>query len=333
MLILKQVQDDITRFSIPIEIPKQVRNDTIWFVSISEVFIRELKMKTDLECYECAIKAVIRTARIATDNQELQKKCVLRALQYLLNVDLNQQPPVFSQKIYKVIEEVTGNSDPYKKEKTEQNKKAMKMINDLKNDYNDTKDKLYWAMRLSLAGNSIDCGVGLPKEIEKDIKNLMNTPCIIDDYIKMCDFLEKSKSVLFLTDNTGEIAFDKVLIEEILKGFRNIDLIVAVKSGSIINDATMEDAKFVRIDKLAKVIENIDYPGAPLFLSTDKFKKIFHKADLIISKGQGNYETLEEEPQRFVFLLKVKCTPVAKHIGVNVGSQLIYFKDNKKYRK
>ena len=168
-----------------------------------------------------------------------------------------------------------------------------------------------------------------PSEIEKDIKNLMNTPCVIDDYIKMCDCLEKARSVLFLTDNTGEIAFDKVLIEEILKRFKNIDLIVAVKSGSIINDATIEDAKFVGIDKLAKVIENIDYPGTPLFLSTGKFKKIFHKADLIISKGQGNYETLEEEHQRFVFLLKVKCTPVAKHIGVKVGSQLIYIKDNK----
>jgi len=287
-------------------------------------------MKTDLECYTCAIKAVIRTARIATNNPELQKKCVLSALQYLLNADLNQQPPVFSQKIYKVIEEVTGNSDPYKEEKIEQNRKAMKMINDLKNDYNKAKDKLYWATRLALAGNSIDCGVGLPEEIEKDVKKLMNTTCVIDDYLKICDCLEKARSVLFLTDNTGEIAFDKVLIEEILKRFKNIDLIVAVKSGSIINDATMEDAKFVGIDKLAKVIENINYPGTPLFLSTGKFKKIFYKADLIISKGQGNYETLEEEPQRYVFLLKVKCTPVAKHIGVMVGSQLIYFKDNKK---
>ena len=287
-------------------------------------------MKAEIECYNCALEAVIRTVRIVTDDIELQKKCVMRSLEYLSKVDLNQQPPVFSQKIYKVIGEVAGNFDPYKEEKVRHNKLALTIIEDLKEDYLKAEDKLYWAARLALAGNSIDCGIGIPTEIEKEIRELMQGQCAIDDYKKMCEYLEKSKNVLFLTDNAGEIVFDKIFIEELLKRFKNLQLTVVVKSGSIINDATIEDARFVGIDKLARVIENVDYPGTPLAYSTDEFRELFSQADLIISKGQGNYETLEDEPQRIVFLLKVKCNPVAKYIGVKVGSPVIYFKDNRR---
>jgi uncharacterized protein with ATP-grasp and redox domains len=268
--------------------------------------------------------------RIVTDDIELQKKCLMRALEYLSKADLNQHPPVFSQKIYKVIGEVTGNFDPYKEEKIRHNKQALAIIEDLREDYLRAKDKLYWAVRLALAGNSIDCGIGVPTEIEKEIRELMQGKCVVDDYERMCEYLEKSKSVLFLADNAGEIAFDKVMIKELLKRFKNLELTVVIKSSSIINDATIEDARFVGIDKLARVIENIDFPGTPLAFSTDEFKELFSRADLIISKGQGNYETLEEESQRIVFLLKVKCDPVARHIGVKVGSPIIYFKDNRK---
>ncbi len=122
--------------------------------------------------------------------------------------------------------------------------------------------------------------------------------------------------MLIIGDNAGETIFDKVLIEELL----NLEIIYAVRSGPIINDATIEDVELAGLNRQVRLISTgCDAPGVIRTECSQEFLKIFDEADIVISKGQGNYETLSEEEREIFFLLKVKCPVIAKHIGVDSG--------------
>jgi len=131
--------------------------------------------------------------------------------------------------------------------------------------------------------------------------------------------------ILYLGDNAVEIVFDKILIEEIDKRDQGQEIYYAVRGGPIINDVTLNDAQEVSMSEVARVISNgSDVPGTILNSCSKKFLEIYGKADIIIAKGQGNYESLsEEKDNRIYFLLQVKCPVIARHIGVKVGSAVL----------
>jgi uncharacterized protein with ATP-grasp and redox domains len=128
--------------------------------------------------------------------------------------------------------------------------------------------------------------------------------------------------VLYLADNTGEIVFDRLLIEQLLAGH----VTVAVRGGPVLNDATLADAQAVGLDQIAEVIDNgSDAPGTILDDCSQAFQDSFKRADIIIAKGQGNFETLREVSANIFFLLKIKCSVVSAQTGLPIGTQALIY--------
>jgi uncharacterized protein with ATP-grasp and redox domains len=150
----------------------------------------------------------------------------------------------------------------------------------------------------------------------------------LDGYELFYEKAAQSQSLLYLGDKAGEIVWDKILIEELLENF-NLKIIYAVRGSPILNDSTMEDALFVGLDKVVNVISNgSDVPGTILNRCSEEFLKIYQKSDLILAKGQGNYESLSGENRPIFFLLNVKCPVIAEDIHCNVGDLVLKAQSN-----
>ena len=176
------------------------------------------------------------------------------------------------------------------------------------------------AVRLAIAGNIIDLGIKTSitnADIQKTIKDSLTAPLnqvIIEEFRSD---IESAQDILYLADNAGEIVFDRLLIEQLPEK----KITVAVKGSPVINDATMEDAISTGLTKIVPVIDNgSDGPGTILETCSDEFLSRFEQADLIISKGQGNFETLSEIDKKIYFFLKAKCSVIAQHLQVPVGT-------------
>ena len=279
-------------------------------------------MEVFIECIPCFMKQAIEAARLATHDLEIQQKAIKLVLEKLSNTSWGPSSPHLGRLVHNLIKEATGNPDPYKSLKDHSTKIALKLADKLKKEMFSCKDPFEFSVKLSLAGNTIDFGArpGEKIDIEKEIKDIMNIQ--IDTatlkFFKNC--IKRSQKILFLTDNAGEIVFDKFLIEEI--GPEKV--VCVVKSKPIINDATLEDARISSLTELVKVIENgNDYPGTVIDECSDEFRSLFWDSDLIIAKGQGNYETLNEVEAPIFFLFKVKCPVVARLTNREVGDVVV----------
>ncbi|HID93043.1 MAG TPA: DUF89 family protein [bacterium (Candidatus Stahlbacteria)] len=276
-------------------------------------------MKTYLDCIPCFFKQALEAARMATNDEEKQRKVLDRVAGELPRFSLDGAPAEIGSIVYKIVHEITGDSDPYKKVKERYNRIALSLYPKLKQEVEWSADRLLTAIRIAIAGNIIDFVVGAKFDVEKELQKTLTCKFAIFDYAEFKRLAKKAENILYLADNAGETVFDRVLIEELDK-----KVIYAVKEAPIINDATLEDAKFCEIDKVAKVISSgSDAPGTILGLCSKEFLAYYNQADLIISKGQGNYETLSEERRPIFFLLKAKCPIIAQNIGVTEGSIIL----------
>ena len=287
-------------------------------------------MKTYLDCFPCFLRQALDTTRLSTDDEKIQKLALIEVMTFLVNFfqsnpDEVLTPPHITCHIYRIVKEVTKCEDPYYDIKVKYNKIALNMYSNLKNIVKNSSDPLLTAIKLAIAGNIIDFGAGVGQfDLENTLKETLTQEFAICDYDLFCESLKNAKILLYFGDNAGEIVFDKILIEEILKK-HNLKVYYAVKGEPVINDATIEDAKQVRMNDVAEVITTgSDAPGVILNLCSEEFLKIYNNADMIISKGQGNYETLSEEDKKNIFfLLKVKCSVVARHLKVKVGDIIL----------
>ena len=282
-------------------------------------------MRTYLDCYSCFIAQALRSARVATDNEDVQKRVLSLAMKTLSNAPLSLNPPEIARKVYHTIGQVTGNTDPYKKARKVQNRIVLEIYPKFKQAAYKSKNPLYVAMKLAIVGNVIDLGTQSKMDnIKKEIDRLMLLPLHINHFRQFMYAFMHSNTVLYLADNAGEIVFDKFLIEE-LKSLKSVKIFFVVRGGPIINDATLDDAKFIGMETVAEVLSNgFDAPGTLLHKCSSQFKELFWKADLVISKGQGNFETLSGLNSRDIFfLLRAKCSVAARDLGVNVGDLIL----------
>lgn len=279
-------------------------------------------MKLKLDCVPCLVRHSIEAARFVSSEESFQKVIVDSVLSTLLNTDLSQSPPALARLIHKRIREISGIADPYKEAKRKFNALASSMIEGLKIQINRSPNPLHSAVKLAIAGNIIDSGAktGLSEKDITDTVNSVFSETVMGDIDEFIKNALKAKHILFLADNAGEIFFDSLLIEKL--GHPNI--ILAVRGYPVINDATIEDAAAAGLHKIVNIIENgSDAPGTVLEECSDEFRKYFTEADLVIAKGQGNYETLCDEKKNIYFLLKIKCPVIAEHTGFPVGSSAI----------
>jgi len=281
-------------------------------------------MKTYLDCFPCIIRQTLEAARMATNNEILQREILNSVFKELPKFSQIVTPPEIAVTVHRIIKKVSGNKDPYKKVKEKFNKKALQLYSGLKQKINESNSHLMTAARLAIAGNIIDFGVaGSNFDLNRNIKEVLSSNLAIDHFNKFKDDILKSSSIIYIGDNAGEIVFDKILIEEIKK-YSKADISFVVRGEPILNDATIEDAYFVGMDKVAKVIsDGYDAPAILLSNSSKELKKAFDSADMVIAKGQGNYEALNEVKGNIYFLLKAKCLVLARNIKSNLGDNIL----------
>ncbi len=267
-------------------------------------------MKTSLECLPCFLRQTLYGVRLATSSQSEQKTIMEQVCRLLAELDHTLTPPENSIKIYQTISDLSGCEDPFLDLKKESNHLALSLIDQIREAIESTADPLQAAIRFSIAGNVIDYGSQQSFDSRTTIRECLEKDLVIDHYREMRKDLLEVESILYLGDNSGEIVLDRLVIEELGK-----KVVFAVKEKPIINDALYADACFSGLDEICRIISNgTSCPGTPLALCSAEFKEEFNRADMIISKGQGNFETLSEVKAPIYFLLTVKCPIVAEHI-------------------
>ncbi len=279
-------------------------------------------MRMSLDCIPCFIRQALDAARMTSDDPAVHEKILSEVLQWACTVDLKQPAPMIGQRIHRRLRQLVGRDDPYRDAKDHQNHMAMAMVPELKARIDAAADPLDMALRIAIAGNVIDLGVPgtvTDFKIRETLEKCLTEPLIgKPDEFKAA--VGKTRNILYLTDNAGEIVFDRLLIERL--GPERVT--VAVRGGPAINDATMPDAIAVGMQKVVKVIDNgSDAPGTVLSDCSQAFRLLFTEADMIIAKGQGNFETLSDEPGNIHFLFKAKCQVIADHAEVKLGSHVV----------
>ena len=278
-------------------------------------------MKTYLECIPCIIDQTIKIARQLTQDEEKQELLLQKVLVTLSNISYQQSPPYLGREAHRVIRRVLDNHDPFLKLKREFNQVVRKLYPSLRDKVSNSSDPFACAIRLAIAGNIIDFGPPHHFELMKTIDQVLLKNPAIDDTASLKKDLEKASVILYLGDNAGETFFDKILIEQMPAG----GIYYGVRGSPVINDATSEDAYYAGLDQVAKIISNgSDAPGTILEDCSEEFKNIFDRADLVIAKGHGNYETLNEvKGKKFYFLLMVKCKIIGRDLGCSVGDFVV----------
>ncbi|OHB59527.1 MAG: hypothetical protein A2167_04070 [Planctomycetes bacterium RBG_13_46_10] len=279
-------------------------------------------MKTYFDCIPCFIRQVLDSVRITTTREEIHEKVLREALCLASEMDLQQSPPVMAQKIHRLIRQITSVKDPYREVKGRFNDVALKLYPKMRQTIINSDDPLNTAVRLAIAGNIIDFGVNSSLQetyLEETIHQCLSEKFDDMQLEPFRNAANNAENILYIADNAGEIVFDRLLIEQL-----PIEkIIVVVKGFPVINDATMEDAILAGLPKIVEVIDNgSDAPGTILESCCGYFQDRFEKADLIISKGQGNYETLSDINKNIFFILKAKCSVIARDIGCKVGEMI-----------
>lgn len=286
-------------------------------------------MKLFLDCIPCFQKQVLFTVKDLDD--KLKSKILRKVMILLCDTSWELTPDEIANKAYNLIREETGIADPYKQIKKQSNKMAMELYPKLKTEMKSIrqKDRLYIAANLAIAGNIIDYGPAFEFDLGKTIKEVLNKEPAINDFDILSEKVMFAESLLYFADNAGEIALDKMFIQEMItirgKPFNHISFVV--KGGPIINDAMIEDAYEVGIDKLPNVVFykiGNGQEGTGPNRWEDVVKEWIKEHDLVISKGQGNFEGLSENSNIF-FMLIAKCPVIAKEIGVNVKDTVIKY--------
>jgi uncharacterized protein with ATP-grasp and redox domains len=261
-------------------------------------------------------------ARFITDDTAVHERIVREVLLLTAEMDLAQSPPSISQQIHRRLREITAVSDPYRIPKARFNQLALEMLPELRALLESAEDPLLMAVRLSIAGNVIDMAInqGLTEaDVHETVEQTLSEP-FTGEMEEFRLAVSQAKDILYLADNAGEIIFDRLLVEQLSPA----RVTVVVRGRAVINDATLDDARTAGLEEVVEVIDNgSDAPGTILSDCSEDFQRRFQEASLIISKGQGNFETLSSEPANMFFLLKVKCPAIARCLGLPLGSHVL----------
>ena len=280
-------------------------------------------MKIGLECIPCFVRQAFDAVSLVTDDQKSRERILRQILFRMANESFEKTPPSVGGDIHRIVRRLSGDSDPYLEIKKDSNMLAMKLMPSLKELIQGSKDPFETAVRLAIAGNIIDSGQG-DQISEQKIRNAVSQ-CLDQRVSKhtinqLKEEIGKASNILYVADNAGEIFFDRLLIEEL----NGCHITFVVRGAPIINDALKDDARMAGLDTLVEVVENgSDVPGTIVEECSDDFKRYFMEADLVIAKGQGNYDALSDEEKKIFFLLQAKCPVVARDIGCEEGDMVI----------
>jgi len=282
-------------------------------------------MKIQPECSICIIHRGYQQISAATENKEVQFRALRELFKFLSeNFSSDATPAWIGTQRDRIIKRITGNPDPYAERKSLSNKKALEYLplaESIVNNSSSQKERFRKACLCAIVGNIMEFDIpGHEFDYQKLRELIINAEAelVVDEIENIYELARKAKEIMYLTDNAGEIVFDTLLVKELKSlGCR---VIVAVKGGPVLNDATLADAKVAGMDKIADsvVTTGTDAVGLQPSECSKEFLKIYNKADFVIAKGMGYAETLTELDLKVPhgLLFRTKCNPVANYFGV-----------------
>ena len=267
-------------------------------------------MKIQEKCLPCVVNQVIKTANLLgiKEKGELFKL----VFSYLAKADYeNVLTPELIGETYAIMKQALQSSDPYKKTRELYNTMFMNHSRELEAEIDEADDDFAAAVKYSIIGNIIDFNpihsLSL-SEIWRYFEKYKTEALAIDDTNRLKDDIRKAKRILYLGDNCGEIVLDKLVIKLLKELCPRLDITVIVRGFPVINDATLEDAQDIGLTELTTVIGNgNDVGGTWLPHISSEAREALESADLIIAKGQGNYETLHDCGLNIYYLFLCKC--------------------------
>ncbi len=271
-------------------------------------------MKATINCLPCIVRQAVEAAAHATDDPASQRAALSAALGVLSREDLDSTPMELGYAVHSTIARVTGCADPYAQIKRESNRDALAMYDQLTEAVAEAADPLLAAAKIAIAGNIMDFGALASFDTAATVATALGSDFAIGDFDDLRQRLAGAQHLLYLADNAGEVLFDRVFIEQM----HDVEVTVALKSEPFINDATLADALAVGLDQVAELLTI--RPGAT---SGNGFDQVWAEADIIIAKGQGNYEVFSQAQGPIFFLLIAKCPVIAQAIGVNQGDTIL----------
>lgn len=285
-------------------------------------FLSGLEVKVHLECFPCFVRQAVIALDMALDDDE-EKLGMLRAvLGEIAGADMGQSPAHFTTLMHRRVREMLG-ADPFRGVKSEYNGIALGLYPELKDLVARSRYPLFTASRLAIAGNVIDFGIFTSVDLGGTLKRAVEEPLDVDHYQLFREEVERSRRVLYLLDNAGEVVFDRVLIEELLSMGKEVTAVA--KGGPVINDCTLADAREAGLMDVCEVMDNgSDAVGTILPETSEAFRRRFaEEGVLVISKGQGNFETLLAEKKNLFFLFQSKCEVVSRVLGLERGAMVL----------
>jgi uncharacterized protein with ATP-grasp and redox domains len=278
-------------------------------------------MHTHPECFPCFLRQTIIALNQYPDAPGRHEEILKAVLPVVADADTSKPPAYTTTFIHRLIRQMLG-GDPFRNIKSTYNGIAMNLYPGLKEIIGRSDDPLWTAARLAIAGNVIDFGIYSSIDIESSIKRALEPTIAVDDYPSFREAVAGAQDILYLLDNCGEIVFDRLLIEELVARSKKVTAVV--KGSPVLNDVTREDAVQVGLDGVCRVMDNgSDAIGTIIEWTSAEFREALNATDLVISKGQGNFETFTETGKRTFFLFQSKCDLVSKELGLSPGSMLL----------
>ncbi len=262
------------------------------------------------DCLSCLFDQALRVTKLLKLDDATSKKVFDKVSQVLIEHTMSSTPPQIARDIYRAISDVTGEKDPVALAKAYATRQALKI---------DTSsiDTIPDALKMAVIGNVIDFGSQEQFDLDEMIQYHLHKTFAVDDTLAFMEALQQAKEIVLIGDNVGEHIFDKLLIETIKK-VHEITVHYFVRGTPIINDVTFQEGQLLK-DCAHIVDTGVQTPGYDLEEANTLSKKIFDRADIVLAKGMGNFESLYAVATRPVyFLFVIKCSVVAEETGHNI---------------
>jgi len=277
-------------------------------------------MNIHVDCIPCFLRQALETVARVTADEAVHWRVVKAISALASDVGPCESPPQFAERAYDAVAAITGVADPFVAQKREANDLVHSIAPRLRKALTSSQDPLLAAVKLSIAGNSMDLGVVRRYgDVGALADSMLAAPLGVDDYARFRQSLMQARHVLMVGDNNGEVVLDKMLIEQ-MRLLRDCHYTYVVRGRPIINDVTRADALSVGMQEVADIVDTgSGMPGLVLSASSVAVRELFFAADMVVAKGQGNYEGLSDAPRDVFFLSMVKCPVISRHLDAPVG--------------
>ena len=290
-------------------------------------------MNIQAECKVCLLQQTLNVLKNLDIDEETSRKVINELTEKIYKLKYDKSPPEHAIEIYGAISSLLNRDDLYKVQKANAIAQAESFVPLLKEKIKKSNNKLLTAIKISVAGNVLDLATQKSFDLNAELENIFKTDFTINNFKELKDDLDNAREIVILADNAGENIFDKILIETLNELYPNLKINYATRGQPIINDITYEEAKLSGVGEICNLVSSgVASAGFIYELASKEFREIYDRADFVIAKGMGNFETMiDVVSKKSYFLFKVKCNVVSKLIDREIGD--IICLSNKIYKE